>query len=227
MNAKIIRSLIRALLFPVVFILALFWSAGTLRWGMGWLFTLVYLLGTIINVGLLYVFSPGLITERGNNPEDYPLWDKLLGLGMALIGPLLLFVVCGLDYRYGWATAFPGWLVVISLMAMVAGQVITNWAMLANRFFSGAVYIQKERGHRVISSGPYAWVRHPGYLGVVLFNLAVPFLLSSWWGLLVAVLVVTVTVVRTYLEDATLQRELPGYAVYVQEVRFRLIPWVW
>lgn len=227
MGTSVLRSLVRSLVLPFVFVIILLWAGGDAGWGAGWLFSVLYILGVLANVVLLAVYSPGLIRERGSTPEDYPLWDKLLGAGMSLVGTAALVVVCGLDHRYGWTAPFPGWVVAVSTLVLVGGLAITNWAMVVNRFFSGAVYIQEARGHRVISSGPYAWVRHPGYLGAALFDLAMPFLLSSWWGLLVALLVLAAIIARTRLEDDLLQRQLPGYRAYTQDVHSRLVPRVW
>jgi len=99
--------------------------------------------------------------------------------------------------------------------------------MLANRFFSGVVRIQNERGHSVVSDGPYRWVRHPGYAGGFIGDLALPLLLGSAWAFIPAALTAGAVVLRTALEDRTLQAELPGYREYAQRTRFRLLPGVW
>jgi protein-S-isoprenylcysteine O-methyltransferase Ste14 len=99
--------------------------------------------------------------------------------------------------------------------------------MLENKFFSGVVRIQKDRGHTVVSTGPYAWVRHPGYAGTLGVYLVTPLLLDSRWAFIPAVMLVVALVVRTALEDRTLQKELPGYKEFTQKTRYRLIPWIW
>ena len=98
---------------------------------------------------------------------------------------------------------------------------------MENRFFSGMVRIQTERGHHVVSSGPYGWIRHPGYAGALLTYLATPFFLDSRWALLPAMFITIVLIIRTSLEDQTLQNELEGYRAYAERVRYRLMPGVW
>jgi protein-S-isoprenylcysteine O-methyltransferase Ste14 len=110
---------------------------------------------------------------------------------------------------------------------VLLGYTLATWAMLANRFFSGVVRIQTERGHEVVASGPYAIVRHPGYSGSLLAALGFPLVLSSVWAFLPLILVFVVSIVRTRLEDRTLQSELPGYAEYANTTRHRLLPGVW
>jgi protein-S-isoprenylcysteine O-methyltransferase Ste14 len=109
----------------------------------------------------------------------------------------------------------------------LAGDGIMNWAMAANPFFEPVVRIQPERGHHVISGGPYAYVRHPGYVGGTLFMLSQPLILGSRWGLLPAALAVLAMLGRTVIEDRVLQRELPGYVEYAARVRWKLLPGVW
>lgn len=104
---------------------------------------------------------------------------------------------------------------------------ITLWAMAANRFFSATVRIQEEHGHSVISQGPYRFVRHPGYTGGIIYQIAVPLVLGSWWALIPSLLAVACFILRTALEDHTLQAELDGYQTYAQRVRYRLLPGVW
>jgi protein-S-isoprenylcysteine O-methyltransferase Ste14 len=113
------------------------------------------------------------------------------------------------------------------VIVMIAGYSFSSWALIVNRFFSGTVRIQTERGHHVVTDGPYRIVRHPGYAGGLLGFVMIPFLLDSLWALIPTFLLTVVLVVRTALEDATLQKELPGYAEYAQRTRYRLIPGVW
>jgi len=112
-------------------------------------------------------------------------------------------------------------------VALVVGLGLTSWAMIANAYFSTAVRIQSERGHTVCSRGPYRFVRHPGYVGFILQSLSAPFLLGSIWALIPGILAAVLMVIRTALEDRTLQAELPGYPEYVQNVRYRLVPGIW
>jgi protein-S-isoprenylcysteine O-methyltransferase Ste14 len=113
------------------------------------------------------------------------------------------------------------------LALFIAGYVLGSYAMIENRFFSGTVRIQDDRGHRVVSSGPYRWMRHPGYLGAIIAYMGTPALLSSLWAWLPSVALVALVILRTRLEDSTLRAELPGYQAYADKVRYRLLPGVW
>ncbi|MGZ9223107.1 MAG: methyltransferase family protein, partial [Anaerolineales bacterium] len=116
---------------------------------------------------------------------------------------------------------------IIALIVIILGFLFGSWAMVENRFFSGVVRIQKDRGHHVISSGPYRFVRHPGYAGALWTYVFLPMLLDSIWALIPAFLVIGVLVLRTALEDKTLQEELPGYKEFARKTRYRLIPGIW
>jgi protein-S-isoprenylcysteine O-methyltransferase Ste14 len=116
---------------------------------------------------------------------------------------------------------------IIALVIILAGNALGSYALFENRFFSGIVRIQTERGHQVISTGPYRWMRHPGYAGVLLLYLATPIFLDSRWAFLPALFLTVVLLIRTNLEDKALQNELEGYWAYANRVRYRLLPGVW
>jgi len=151
-------------------------------------------------------------------------WDRLLSPLMALSLGLPLFVVAGLDHRFEWSPHFPSWLNILGLVLAAAGYGFTGWALLENRFFSSVVRIQSERGHELCDTGPYRIIRHPGYSGGVLASFAMVLALDSVWTLIPATAALVIAVVRTALEDRTLQKELPGYREYADRVRRRLIP---
>ncbi|MCJ7533093.1 MAG: isoprenylcysteine carboxylmethyltransferase family protein [Anaerolineales bacterium] len=136
-------------------------------------------------------------------------------------------LVAGLDVRFGWAREPSVAWHVVGAVALAVGLGFTSWAMIANAYFSTAVRIQSDRGHTVCRSGPYRFVRHPGYVGFILQSLSVPFLLGSLWALVPGITAAVLMGIRTSLEDRTLQTELPGYQDYVQEVRHRLVPGIW
>ena len=146
---------------------------------------------------------------------------------LVALGSVVILVVAGLDVRFGWSPSFDLLVRVAGLAVVIAGYILGSYALMENRFFSGMVRIQRERGHRVVSGGPYRWVRHPGYAGAIATYLAMPPLLSSLWAWLPAVALVAILVVRTRLEDATLRAELEGYEAYAGRVRYRLVPGVW
>jgi protein-S-isoprenylcysteine O-methyltransferase Ste14 len=112
-------------------------------------------------------------------------------------------------------------------VVLLLGYSFSSSAIVENRFFSGTVRIQSERGHHVVSTGPYRFVRHPGYAGALWGYLVIPLLLDSAWTFIPAVLLVGVLILRTALEDKTLQEELPGYKEFAQKTRYRLVPGLW
>lgn len=206
-----------------------FIGAGTLDWAWGWVFGIVYFLCW---AGLSWVLArrnPELLNQRGKRArqmEGTKRWDWLL-LSLYSILTLVQPFVAGLDYRYGWSS--PSSLVVLVLGngLMVIAFIILTWSMVANRFFEATVRIQNQRGHQVASGGPYRYVRHPGYVSVILTFIALPLALGAWAALIPGALGVVIFVVRTALEDRTLQAELPGYADFARQTRYRLLPGVW
>ena len=172
---------------------------------------------------------PGLMAERMQlaSAPGVKSWDRLLAPLMALSLGLPLFVVAGLDHRFGWSPHFPSWLNILGLVLASAGYGFAGWAFLENRFFSAVVRIQSDRGHVVCDTGPYRIVRHPGYSGGLLSPFAMAWALDSVWILVPATAAVVIAVVRTTLEDRALQKELPGYRAYADRVRYRLIPGIY
>jgi protein-S-isoprenylcysteine O-methyltransferase Ste14 len=138
-----------------------------------------------------------------------------------------LVIVAGLDHRFGWTPEFPLWLIVPGFLLILIGYAFAAWALAENRFFSSVVRIQVDRGHVVCDSGPYRVVRHPGYAGNILPLFGIVLALGSLWTLIPAAVALIITVIRTILEDQTLQDELPGYREYARRVRFRLIPGIY
>jgi protein-S-isoprenylcysteine O-methyltransferase Ste14 len=170
---------------------------------------------------------PGLVQERLHPGEGMKWWDKLY---FAVSSPLDLgsIVLAAMDAgRFGWTKIVPVPLYIAGIAAMAAGHCIFIWAKTTNRFFSSVVRIQTDRGQTVCREGPYKIIRHPGYLGGILLGMATPVVLGSLWGLLPAAFGHFMLVIRAYLEDEMLQRELPGYSEYAKEVKYRLIPGVW
>jgi protein-S-isoprenylcysteine O-methyltransferase Ste14 len=205
----------------------LFISSGRLDWIAAWVYLGVYLCVLIVNVVILVPHNPELVAERGQIKDDAKDWDKTLS---ALVGqylPLTMLILCGLDQRYGWSPQPDLPARVVALIVLVLGYGLVSWAMASNPFFSSVVRIQTDRGHTVATSGPYRFVRHPGYLGMMAFTLATPVLLGSFWALIVAAIDLYLIAYRTNREDRTLQDELPGYRDYAKRVRYRLLPGVW
>lgn len=222
------RVIIQMLFFIVVSPLLPLIISGHWGWWQAWVYAAVCILGFIASRALAARRNPDLITERAKflRHEDAKPWDKVLAPLVGLGGGVIP-IIAGLDALFGWPPDFGLPLELAALLIFLAGYALGAWALIENRFFSGMVRIQTDRGQHVISSGPYARVRHPGYAGALLSYLAVPFLLDSLWALVPVLLLGLVLVIRTRLEDTALQTELPGYAEYAQRVRYRLLPGVW
>lgn len=172
---------------------------------------------------------PGLMAERQNmeKVQSAKAWDKVLAPLMALSVSFPPVIVAGLDHRFGWSPEFPLWLMVLGFLLISLGYAFAAWALIENRFFSSVVRIQVERGHVVCDSGPYRMVRHPGYAGNMLALPGMALALNSLWTLVPAAVALVIAVIRTALEDRTLQDELPGYRDYARRVRYRLIPGIY
>ncbi|WP_343801122.1 isoprenylcysteine carboxylmethyltransferase family protein [Marinobacterium maritimum] len=173
--------------------------------------------------------NPGLISERQNknNFQKAKAWDKVLAPLMAVSIAFPTVIVAGMDHRFNWSPEFPLWLIVTGFILISLGYAFAAWAVAENRFFSSVVRIQTDRGHVVCDTGPYQFVRHPGYAGNILALFAIVLALGSLWTLIPAAMATIIAVIRTALEDQTLQEELPGYRDYAQRVRYRLIPWIY
>lgn len=209
--------------------LLLFLCAGDLAWWQAWAFTALILAAGYASRIWAERRHPGLLDERQkfDQAEGVKPWDKVLAPLMAVSISFPLIIVAGLDHRFGWSAGFPLWLNLLGLLLIAGGYAFASWALVENRFFAGVVRIQTERGHTVCDSGPYRLVRHPGYLGNILPLPGIALLLSSVWTLLPAAAALVIVLIRTALEDRTLQAELPGYREYARRVRFRLFPGIW
>jgi protein-S-isoprenylcysteine O-methyltransferase Ste14 len=205
----------------------LFLASGRLNWIAAWAYLGAYLLALLVNALLLLRKDPELIAERAQVKEGAKSWDRVLVPFITLVFPLLTLVISGLDRRFSWTPQLNLAVELTLLICILLGYGLVTWAMLSNTFFSGVVRIQKERGHTVASHGPYRFVRHPGYVGMLLFYLATPVFLGSLWGLVPAGISAVLMAVRTALEDRTLQAELDGYREYARRVHYRLLPGIW
>lgn len=193
---------------------------------MGWVYVGLLVADKVVAALILIPRHPELLADRARSEGPRDL-DRVLAGIMALFGPVVTLVVTGLDYRFGWSPQMP-LAVQIGVVALAAlGSLLTIWAMASNPHFYGVMRIDREGGHRVASAGPYRFVRHPGYDGAILFQLATPLILGSLWALVPAVLTACASIVRTALEDQTLQEEFDGYRAYAQRVRYRLVPGIW
>ncbi|WP_188862068.1 methyltransferase family protein [Marinobacterium nitratireducens] len=220
-----VRLVIAYLLIPLV----LFLCGGDLVWWPAWLYSVLILAAGIGGRIWAEQRHPGLISERQNrkNFQNAKAWDKVLAPLMALSIGFPVVIVAGLDHRYRWSPEFELWLVVVGFVLIAFGYAFAAWALAENRFFSSVVRIQTDRGHAVCDSGPYRFVRHPGYAGNILALFGIVLALGSVWTLIPAAVATIIGVIRTALEDRTLQLELPGYRDYARRVRYRLIPGIY
>ena len=220
-----INRIVQVLGFLVVFGAILFSIAGRLDWWEAWIFLTIYLIGILANGIWTIRHNPEMINERGRMGKNAKSWDKVIGVfyTIFLVG---IIVVAGLDARFAWSSA-PLWVKILGGIGFSLSLALTFWVMTANTFLSTFVRIQDDRGHYTVTRGPYRFVRHPMYVGILFMSWGIPLLLGSWWAVIPGALIMVLFVIRTALEDRTLQAELPGYQDYVQKVRYRLIPGVW
>jgi protein-S-isoprenylcysteine O-methyltransferase Ste14 len=209
--------------------LVLLVCGGDFGWWQAWVYFLLIVVAGIGGRIWGEQRHPGLMAERQNieKIQSAKAWDKVLAPLMALSLGFPLVIVAGLDHRYGWSPAFPLWLIMFGLILISLGYTFAAWALAENRFFSSVVRIQTDRGHVVCDSGPYRIVRHPGYAGNILPLLGIVLALGSVWTLIPAAVALIIAVIRTALEDQTLQEELPGYRDYARRVHYRLIPGIY
>jgi protein-S-isoprenylcysteine O-methyltransferase Ste14 len=225
-NRAFARYFLQISFFVLFFAASLFFSANRSDWAMGWVFIAIVAISQISIALILIMRNPELMGERAESKGKRDL-DRVLAGIMALFGPISMCIVAGLNLRYGWLPQIPFTLQIIGIVFAVFGSILTAWAMASNKFFYGVLRIAQEKGHSVYASGPYQYVRHPGYLGAIFFDLATPLILNSVWAFIPAILTVCAIFVRTSLEDKALQDGLDGYKNYAQQVRNRLLPSVW
>lgn len=223
----VMRWLIREIMGSLITAAILFGAAGRLDWVMGWVLVGVYLIWTAATALTIIPTNPEMLAERTGPKKGTKGWDLAI-MSVVGVAELVKYVVAGLDVRYGWSPQMPLALQLAGVLVAVLGQdVLLTWSMAANAFFSQTVRIQEDRGHTVVTGGPYRYVRHPGYVGSLLFQIATPLILGSLWAFIPSGLSALLTVVRTTLEDKTLLEELDGYKKYAERVRYRLLPGVW
>lgn len=216
---------IRALISPIIIILIVFGSAGRIFWQ-----GVVYCGLTFIILGITYLTTrnnPELINERLKPGHGMKGWDKVYYI---LSTPLYFtaMILAGLDVgRFKLSSELSMPLYMVSVLVFLLGHVIFMWARRTNNYFSSVVRIQRERGHKVCDTGPYKYIRHPGYLGGLLWNAATPVILGFNWALIPTGMAIVLMIVRAILEDNTLKRELEGYREYRKKVRYKLIPFIW
>jgi protein-S-isoprenylcysteine O-methyltransferase Ste14 len=217
-----VSAYLQSIGFFAVAIVALFASAGTAAIPSYWVYLAIF--GSVFVASFL-LLDPDLARERMRPGGKRP------PLALQLFSGVLVahWIIAGLDHgRFHWSDTVPGWLQWLSLLALAAGYALCLWAMVVNRFFSSVVRIQSDRGQRVVTGGPYAIIRHPGYLAGIVIMVASGLALDSWLATaLLAVFSLPFLLYRAVTEDRVLQAQLSGYSDYAQRVRWRLMPGVW
>jgi protein-S-isoprenylcysteine O-methyltransferase Ste14 len=223
MKNNILRRMTQTVLTLLLQGFILFITAWSLKWIWAWILISSSVILLIVNA---IVLPREVIEERGRKKENVKKWDKILTT--INIFPLLgMYILSGLDYRFKWTMDLEIGIHILGLVLVFLGSMLFTWSMVSNKFFSTMVRIQDERDHRVATGGPYKYVRHPGYAGYILMTLATPILLGSLYALSMAFFVSLIIVIRTALEDKTLNTELTGYKEYSETVKYKLIPFIW
>ena len=223
----IISWAIKGVLYKAYVGVVLLLSAGRWGWGAGWLYVIIFLAFDLATALVVIPKDPTLLIERSKSHPDVKPWDKVIMPLAAGLLPLVGWIIAGFNERWSWNPQVNQTWQLIGFLLTVIGHGIVVWAMGANAFFSPLVRIQEERGHQVADTGPYKYIRHPGYVGAIIFTVGIPILLGSWWALMPNLIAAVLYFIRTALEDKTLIAELEGYVDYAKRVRFRLIPGVW
>ncbi len=220
------RQWIRLVAVHLLIALTLLLCGGDPGWWQAWLYSLLLVLAGVGGRMWAERRHPGLMAER-QDPDSFQqakAWDRVLAPLMAVSISFPVVIVAGLDHRHHGSPEFPAWLIATGFVLITVGYGFASWAVVENRFFSSVVRVQMDRGHEVCDTGPYRVVRHPGYAGNVLALFGVVLALNSVWTLVPVAVAFVIAVVRTELEDRTLQAELPGYPDYARRVRYRLVP---
>lgn len=221
------KFLVQTLVWFAITGVVMFGTAGTLKWPEAWICLAIWLAGALASGLTLARQNPEILKERMRPPlqKEQKAWDKPVLLSI-FVGVLALHLAAGLDVRYGWSH-MPPWLEALGALALVVAIYDFHIVMRENSYASTTVKIQAERGHKVISTGPYAIVRHPMYAGALLYFLGLALLLGSWIAVAIALALIAVIALRAVWEEDMLAVELPGYADYAQRVKYRLVPHVW
>lgn len=225
--------LIRITVFAIILVALWGFVSGQWTHPMPWAFIAIYLLVGLVIPAMAVPIDQDYLEDRTQVKEGVQKWDKPIVIVGSLYVPLGLVLVAALDARLGWTASpkgvnpIPLWTQAIAIVLSALGYLFSVWASAANKFYARFVRIQKDRGHTVVSSGPYRYVRHPGYAGLILFLFASAPALGSLWTLLPSGLFALALIVRTALEDRFLQEKLEGYKEYTRHTRYRLIPGIW
>ncbi len=224
----VVKQVIVSSFLMSIMMLVFFISAGRIDIPRAWIFFGAAFIYNILSTLIVFRYNPELIIVRLRiKREGSRSWDEVLMRITNLTGILLIPIIAGLDVgRYNLSLLQPVFLIP-GFLLFIMGAILVIWAMSVNKFFEPTVRIQKDRDHKVISTGPYRLIRHPGYLSGILWMSSIPLIIGSIYAIIPLNVYYILMILRTYLEDQTLQKELPGYYEYTKKVRYRLIPFIW
>jgi protein-S-isoprenylcysteine O-methyltransferase Ste14 len=214
---------------PFIQAALIFWIASDVQLPRVWLYVIISLVGMFGGIALVAKVNPELVNHRGQwkKKKDTKKWDKVIVPLYGIFAFYVTALIAGLDIgKYQWSVLGSGW-IIPGVVLHIIGSVLIHWAMITNKHFETTVRIQQDRGHTTITSGPYKYVRHPGYVGAIPWAITMPLIIGSGYAMIPGVIASILLVVRTALEDKTLQKELAGYSEYAKKVRYRLVPGVW
>ena len=221
-----IRTVFQSLAIFAWWLISLFGSAGQLTWNRGWICTVLYLGGLHASKAVLKKLNPGLLEQRETAiRKDTKPFDKFflrVFLSLTIVQP----IIAGLDMRFNGAS-MPFWTVYPAIGQFIVSAALITWVLVKNPHAESSVRIQKDRGHTVVASGPYRFVRHPMYVGLIQLHQSMGLILGSPWTLALSALITLLFLWRTAMEDQTLRQELPGYEEYTTVTRYRLMPGIW
>lgn len=205
----------------------IFGGAGRLNWTLGWIFVIAWIVPKVVFLVLLRWLDPDLLVERATRHKNTQKYDRIL-LPIYFVFAFGTFIVASLDGgRFRWSGDVPLALVVASYIIYLLGNSLAGWAINSNPFFSAESRLQTDRAQKVSSTGPYRFIRHPAYSAAFMLWITTGLMLESWWAIIPGFLAGLMMIIRTVYEDRMLQAELPGYADYAKQVRYRLVPGIW
>jgi protein-S-isoprenylcysteine O-methyltransferase Ste14 len=223
---KIALQLLASAVFSVVFFgLLLFWPAGTFDYWQAWVFTAVFLVGTMVPTTYLAVKYPDAFRRRLKSGPwaETRLAQRLITVGITL-SIMAVAVISAIDHRFGWSTV-PTAVVVVGNVLVLVGLGLAELVVIQNNYAAATITV--EEAQPVVSAGLYGLVRHPMYVGALIMTVGTPLALASYWGLLAVIPAVLVFVARIIDEEKALRQDLEGYDDYIEKVHYRLMPGVW
>jgi len=200
-------------------------TSGTWTWINIWIYVGLATLTSVLVFIFVVRVNPSLYNERGNPNEKTEKWDPIWIRVYGLISYSSI-IVAGLDKKNNWSSMGDDWILPGGILIIISG-VLATWAMAENNYFSSVVRIQSDRGQIVVSSGPYQYIRHPGYLSGIMFFLGTPMVLDSVYSFFPFVCIIVGFMIRIIFEEKMLIAELDGYQDYKNKVKYRLLPEIW